>query len=66
MIERDSFDADIFEIACDYCSENIEIDSGGDWQDMLYQIKFNGWKIKKVEDDWKHMCPLCVKEGKDF
>jgi hypothetical protein len=54
MIERDSFDGDIYEVSCDYCSEDIEIDSGGDWQDMLNQIKEEGWKILKVNDEWQH------------
>jgi len=66
MIERDSFDGDIYEISCDYCSEDIEIDSGGDWQDMLKQIKEEGWKIGRVNDEWKHACPECVKNKKIF
>jgi hypothetical protein len=67
MIERDSFDGDIYEVSCDYCSEDIEIDSGGDWQDMIRDIKEKGWKIKKMNDeDWQHMCPDCVKNKKAF
>ena len=66
MIERDSFDGDIYEISCDYCSEDIEIDSGGDWQDMLKQIKEEGWKIFKINDEWKHVCSECVKNKKAF
>jgi hypothetical protein len=51
-------------VSCDYCSNDIEIDSGGDWQDMLNQIKEEGWKILKVNDEWKHACPDCVKYHK--
>jgi hypothetical protein len=66
MIERDSFDGDIYEVSCDYCSEDIEIDSGGDWQDMINEIKTNGWLIGKINDEWKHMCPACRKNHKQL
>lgn len=66
MIEQDHFDEDIFEVACDYCSEDIDIDSGGDWTDMISQIKELGWRMRKVDDEWRHMCPTCVKERREF
>ena len=60
MIERDGFDRDIFEVSCDYCSEDIEIDSNGDWDELLLKIREAGWRIKKEGDEWKHKCPECV------
>ena len=67
MIERDGFDSDIYEVSCDYCSEDIEIDSGGEWGSMIRNIKELGWKIKKFDDEeWKHQCPECVKNKVAF
>ncbi len=67
MIERDGFDSDIYEVSCDYCPEDIEIDSGGEWGSMIRNIKELGWKMLKLNDEeWKHMCPECVKNKKSF
>jgi hypothetical protein len=66
MIERDSFDSDVFEVSCDYCSKDTEVDSGGDWSGMLLKIKSSGWKVRKVGDEWKHMCPECVARHKSW
>ena len=66
MIERDAFDGDVFEIACDSCPEDIELDTGGDWGDLIKQLKDDGWKIRKEGEEWKHYCPGCAtkKDGR--
>jgi hypothetical protein len=66
MIERDSWDSDIYEVSCDYCSEDIEIDSGGDWQDMINQLKEEGWQIRKIDEEWHHACLECVRNKVAF
>ena len=56
MIE-DLRDGD-YEVSCDYCSEDTEV-SADSWQDMIELIKSRGWHIRKVGNDWKHMCEDC-------
>ncbi len=58
MIERTE---DGFEVACDYCSNDIEV-SGHDWNEMLAEIKANGWHIRQVNGEWKHMDDECWKK----
>ena len=62
MIERDT-DDDTFEVSCSFCNEYTFVDTDGDWATMLEDIKQDGWKIRKINDDWKHMCPACVAKG---
>ena len=67
MIEQDGYDGDIYEVSCDYCSNDIEINSGGEWLGMINKIKDLGWKIARMKDDeWKHMCPECAKKKVAF
>jgi hypothetical protein len=54
-----------YEISCDFCSEDIEIEAD-DWNDMLSQIDDEGWEYRIVGNEWKHKCPTCVKEGKPW
>lgn len=53
-----------FEVACDYCSEDTEIDTDGDWNAMIQQLKEEGWFIRKMGNEWKHMCGDCHAAGK--
>jgi hypothetical protein len=62
MIERDQFDHDVFTVSCDQCGEDQEVDSGGDWQDMINTIKDDGWTMRKIKDEWQHHCPSCTKD----
>jgi len=41
VIEKDR-DLDSYEISCDFCSEDIEIEADT-WDDMLEQTKELGW-----------------------
>jgi hypothetical protein len=60
VIERDSFDRDVFNVTCDDCGDDVDIDSGGDWSDMIALLKGEeGWLIRKDGDDWTHLCPSC-------
>ena len=48
--------------SCDHCCIQEEFD--GDFDEIVRQMKENGWKIRKVDDDWLHFCPACVEDGK--
>lgn len=45
-----------------------------DKMDVVAACKQDGWKIKKVDDEWEHICPNCrtdrvagvPKGGEDF
>jgi len=39
MIEKDAFDEDIFIVHCDACGDEDDVDSGGDWSEMIATIK---------------------------
>lgn len=48
--------------SCDLCCIQEEYD--GDFYEIVEQMKDDGWKIRKVDGDWQHVCPACIEEGK--
>lgn len=60
MIEQSYHDGP-FEVACDSCSEDTEIDTDGDWHGMIQELKNNGWAIRNENGEWRHYCPDCAK-----
>ena len=30
-----------------------------DFRDFVEELKLNGWKVAKAEDEWTHTCPDC-------
>jgi len=54
-----------YEVFCDFCDHVEEIDTDGDFQELLDQMKENGWENFKDEDgEWEHKCPICVENDK--
>jgi len=46
-----------YDLECDSCGESeVNMDS---FDDALNYAKENGWKIKKINGEWKHYCPDC-------
>jgi hypothetical protein len=43
-------------IECDACDETFQGDNDN-WQEVWPAAKRDGWKTRKVGDDWLHMCP---------
>lgn len=44
------------------CNECGHEEYGGvteDFHEFLAQLKDEGWKIRKDEDEWQHICPDC-------
>ena len=45
---------------CDKCGYEETFDAcDWDWQDVVDEIKAEGWKIYKVRGEWRNMCPDC-------
>ena len=51
-----------FVMECDFCSEYIDLDTD-DFQEAIDMAKDYGWKIRKVDGEWVHVCPACVDKG---
>lgn len=49
------------------CNECGHEDYGGtlDFAEFVNHLKRTGWKIRKVDDDWTHTCPDCVRQSKE-
>lgn len=50
-------DATTFE--CDDCGETETFLMGETFEDMIYQLKAEGWTITKEHGDWFHYCKEC-------
>lgn len=46
-------------IQCDSCDDVFVGDSGEEWDDVWSAAKREGWKSKKIGDEWVHGCPRC-------
>ena len=59
------FNTETFEVSCDTCDEVQEYDCDFGWEDLMKQMKNDGWVSKKVDGDWEHYCSDCItsKEG---
>lgn len=61
MIEQGPEDNDgitNYDVNCDYCSTYTEY-SVENWADLIENMKHDGWKIRKIDDEWKHACSKC-------
>ena len=50
-------DFETMDFECDTCSIGATYE--GDWQECVDAAKEDGWKIRKVDGDWKHTCSEC-------
>jgi hypothetical protein len=46
-------------IECDSCSETFEGEKGEDWNVVWPAAQREGWKSRKIGDEWVHGCPKC-------
>lgn len=46
-------------VCCDACGKELDgtFDSFDDAKDSM---RFNGWKFRKIGEDWYHYCPECA------
>jgi hypothetical protein len=43
---------------CDVCFINTK--ACETYKDLIDEMKSNGWKAKKVEDEWENICSDCA------
>ena len=51
-----------YEIYCDFCEYWRAVDDD-DFFAVIEEVKAEGWKIFKDDDDWKHKCPDCARNS---
>lgn len=56
---------DEFYMVCDICGDNEIIITTDDWNEGIYEVKKNGWKVYKDREEWFHCCPECFKEKRN-
>ena len=52
---------DSFIVHCDTCAQYLEVYSA-DFNDVLKEMKFYGWKTFEKDDEWLNQCPVCGEE----
>jgi hypothetical protein len=52
-----------FEFECDRCREVFDPDTGN-FTAAIERSAMEGWRAKKVGDDWTHTCARCVQEAR--
>ncbi len=63
MIEKNYPFGD-FDVSCDEkgCDVSANYDTDNNWQEMINQMKEDGWIITKKDGDWHHICPDCASD----
>lgn len=46
-------------IECDSCNETIEGDKRQEFAEFWAGARREGWKTKKIANEWVHGCPKC-------
>lgn len=46
-------------IECDSCAEVFEGDDGDEFNETWGAAKRDGWRTRKIADEWLHGCPKC-------
>ena len=58
MIERNFYGGPI-NVHCDTCPEAVETGTR-DFAEALTLIKDDGWRVRRIGDEWVHFCPDCA------
>lgn len=46
-------------IECDSCDEVFSGEAGDEFIDVWNAAKRDGWRTRKIADEWLHGCPKC-------
>lgn len=46
-------------IECDSCDEVFEGDEGAEWSVVWPEAQRDGWRSRKIANEWLHGCPKC-------
>lgn len=45
--------------SCNECGNETASEEGQDFHEFVQELKAGGWKIRKVEGEWEHVCTEC-------
>jgi hypothetical protein len=45
-------------VECDSCPEVLDTETG-DFTEAREMMKREGWRVRKIANDWLHGCPSC-------
>jgi hypothetical protein len=45
-------------VECDSCDEVLETGTN-EWSEAMAEMRREGWKARKVADEWVHACSQC-------
>lgn len=48
---------------CSECEAEFPGGVQDDFRAFVEELKATGWKVRKVEDEWEHVCPGCLGES---
>lgn len=63
MISREGFG---YNAACDSCSYDEDMDNADNFQEVVDELKAQGWRIRRAGAGWEHTCPDCISKEKPF
>lgn len=46
-------------IECDSCDEVFTGGQGVEWEETWPAAKRDGWRTRKIAEEWLHSCPNC-------
>lgn len=49
-------------IECDTCGETHEGERGEEWSSVWPAAQRDGWKSRKIGDEWVHSCSGCARK----
>ena len=62
MLEKNKEDGE-WDVSCDFCSTSEIFPTAlYMFEDMLSELKKDGWLFKKRNEEWLHACPECIEE----
>ena len=64
VIQKNDPPMEDFDFLCDNCSNTENFEAEGDFYEAVALAKTAGWRIVKVNDEWKHYCPACQRVHK--
>jgi len=66
MIEEDDESGEYL-VICDTrnCNHEDDYDTDGNWDELMRQMRLDGWKSKRVDGEWKNYCPECAAKAKE-
>lgn len=49
----------MYSVTCDKCADERTYVVVDGWWELLGEMKSDGWKNRKVDGEWQHICDNC-------